>query len=430
MSDVIIIGAGISGLSCAWRLKSIGIDAVVLETSERAGGVIRTEKINGCQVEWGPNSFQPTAPILRLINEAGLWDDLLGPSPNAPRFVYLGGKLRKFPFGPLTAGGMMRILREPFVGSKSGQDESVRDFFVRRFGKQLHDRLVAPMLTGIYAADSGKLSMAAVFPKMLEMERSHGSLTKAFIRALTQRGKPAQSSLPPRPKGSIFSFPHGMETLPKRIAEGLNIQYGVNDVLVGDARATVITAPAFRAAPLFESRQPALAALLKNVQYSPMVIAATAVHEHAFDQPLQGFGFLAPRTEGIHLLGTLFSSALFPDRAPGGRSLLTSFIGGAFEPEAVDWPDDRVWEITCSELQKVLKTSESPEPVALFRHRNAIPQYNIGHERWAAAVKEELTKRPGLFIASNYLEGVSVPACIDQGERTAHAVAEYLGRKP
>jgi oxygen-dependent protoporphyrinogen oxidase len=161
-----------------------------------------------------------------------------------------------------------------------------------------------------------------------------------------------------------------------------------------------------------------------------MVIAATAVHEHAFDQPLQGFGFLAPRTEGIHLLGTLFSSALFPDRAPGGRSLLTSFIGGAFEPEAVDWPDDRVWEITCSELQKVLKTSESPEPVALFRHRNAIPQYNIGHERWAAAVKEELTKRPGLFIASNYLEGVSVPACIDQGERTAHAVAEYLGRKP
>src|ERR1700688_288034 len=172
MSDVIIIGAGISGLSCAWRLKQLGIDAVVLEAGQRAGGVIRTEKIDGYQVEWGPNSFQPTPPILRLIHEAGLWDDLLGPAPNAPRFVYLDGKLRKFPFGPLTAGGMMRILREPFVGSKSRQDESVRDFFVRRFGTQLHDRLVAPMLTGIYAGHSAKLSIAGVVPKMLATERA------------------------------------------------------------------------------------------------------------------------------------------------------------------------------------------------------------------------------------------------------------------
>src|SRR3954468_20691624 len=123
MSDVVIIGAGISGLACAWRLKTLGIPAVILEAGSRPGGVIRTEKINGYQVEWGPNSFQPAAPALRLINEIGLWDDLLPPGPNAPRFVYVGGKLRKFPFGPLTAGGMMRILREPFVRSKSPQDE-------------------------------------------------------------------------------------------------------------------------------------------------------------------------------------------------------------------------------------------------------------------------------------------------------------------
>src|SRR5205814_9415294 len=167
-------------------------------------------------------------------------------------------------------------------------DESVREFFVRRFGKQLHDRLVGPMLTGMYASDTAKLSMAAVFPKMLDMEREHGSLTSAFIRALTHRSKPAPSLLPPKPKGSLFSFPHGMETLPNRIAEDLSIQYDVKDVGVSDARATVVTVPAFRAAALFESRLPSLSELLKKVQYSPMVIAATSVPEHAFNEPLQG----------------------------------------------------------------------------------------------------------------------------------------------
>jgi oxygen-dependent protoporphyrinogen oxidase len=126
------------------------------------------------------------------------------------------------------------------------------------------------------------------------------------------------------------------------------------------------------------------------------------------------------------LLGTLFSSALFIGRAPTGRVLLTSFAGGAFEPEVLDWPDDQVWDVVCSELKRVLDTSMLPEPVGLFRHRYAIPQYDIGHERWVGALKSELKRLPGLFITANYLEGVSVPACIEQGERTAHAVAEYL----
>jgi oxygen-dependent protoporphyrinogen oxidase len=209
MPDVIIIGAGISGLSCAWELKKLGIDAVVLEAGSRAGGVIRTEKINGYQIEAGPNSFQAAAPALQLVDEAGLWDDLIPPAPNAPRFVYWKGKLRKFPFGPLTISGIARVLREPFVASESSVDESVRDFFVRRVGRQAHDRLVAPALTGIYAGDTANLSMAAVFPKILAMEREHGSLTRAFLKSLRSRRKPGE--LPRRkPKGSVFSFPEGV----------------------------------------------------------------------------------------------------------------------------------------------------------------------------------------------------------------------------
>src|SRR5207248_2057990 len=171
MPDVVVIGAGISGLSCAWSLKKLGIDAVVLEAGSRPGGVIRTERINGYQIESGPNSIQSAPAALRLVDEIGLWDELLAPAPNAPRFVYWDRKLRKFPFGPLTTSGILRLMREPFVRSKSSQDESVRDFFRRRLGPQAHDRLVAPALTGIYAGDTSKLSMAAVFPKIITMER-------------------------------------------------------------------------------------------------------------------------------------------------------------------------------------------------------------------------------------------------------------------
>jgi oxygen-dependent protoporphyrinogen oxidase len=429
MADVTIIGAGITGLSCAWTLKKLGIDAVLLEATSRPGGVIRTEQINGYQVEAGPNSFQSAAPALQLVDEVGLWDDLLPPAPQAPRFVYWDGKLRKFPFGPLSVPGVLRLAREPFVRSRSSSDESVRDFFIRRLGSQAHDRLVAPALTGIYAGDTASLSMAAVFPKILEMERAHGSLIMAFLKTLRGPRRASPTSSRPKPKGSVFSFQHGVETLPKRLAEQLSIQYNVADPRIGETPATVITIPAYRAAALFQQRSPALAGLLKKIQYAPMVIAAVSLPDYSFNKPLEGFGFLVPRNQGLHLLGSLFSSALFPDRAPKGQELLTCFVGGMFEPEAIEWTDERVMETVCSEMKSVLHTSEIPRPVALFRQPQAIPQYNIGHQRWVEAVKDELKTMPGLFLSANYMEGISVPACIEQGGRTAHAVAEYLGRK-
>lgn len=427
MPDVIIIGAGISGLSCAWSLKKLGIDALVLEASPRPGGVIRTENVNGFQVELGPNSFQPLPAALNIIDEMGLWDDLQAPSPNSPRYIYLNGGLRKFPFGPLSFGGMARVVREPLVRSKSPRDESVRDFFTRRFGKEAHDNLIAPMLTGIYASDTRQLSMAAVFPRMVEMERHYGSLIGAMLRSFMKRS-PSPSLARPKPKGSIFSFSQGMEMLPRRMAESLAVTYCVEDARDGDARVTVVTTPAYRAADILEARHPALAALLNRVQYAPMVIAATSLREDSFKEPLRGFGFLAPRGQGLHMLGTLFSSAAFPGRAPEGHVLLTSFVGGAFEPEAFGWPEERIWETVCSELMRVLQVPAMPEPVALFRHRHALPQYNIGHERLVESVKAKLKECPGLFMTSNYLEGISVPACMELGQRTAHEVAEYLRR--
>jgi oxygen-dependent protoporphyrinogen oxidase len=157
-----------------------------------------------------------------------------------------------------------------------------------------------------------------------------------------------------------------------------------------------------------------------------MVIASVSVRNAAFPKPLRGFGFLVPPTQKSCLLGTLFSSALFPGRAPQGYQLLTAFLGGALEPEILHWPDERLWDAVRSELRKILKLSEAPDPVTVVRRTHAIPQYKIGHERVIAELKHEIASRPGLFLTGNYIEGISVSACMDNGERTAHQVAAFL----
>jgi oxygen-dependent protoporphyrinogen oxidase len=265
---------------------------------------------------------------------------------------------------------------------------------------------------------------------MLEVERNYGSLMTGMLRGKSRTPSKADKPAPPRRPGRISSFPDGMESLPRRIAEGLTIRFNTSGVRIGTdvhPKATVVAIPAHQAAAIFEETNPEISAALSSIEYAPIVVAATSLPVEGLTESHRGFGFLVAKGEQLNILGTVFNSSLFADRAPHNRLLLTTFLGGATKPEAYDWPDQRVWDVVRSELKHILKSSVPPDPVALFRHRRAIPQYTIGHRARTEVLRNELKRCPGLFVSGNFLDGVSVPACLEQGDATAHAVAEFLG---
>ena len=422
--DVIVVGAGITGLTCSYRLKKMGIETLLLENSDRIGGVIRSEKINEHLVEWGPSSFLPTEHTFSFLEELGLDAELETADPKSPRYIVVNGHLRRVPLGPLSFGGILRGLAEPLVRSKSQGDESVAGFFRRRFGTQIHDRIAAPFVTGIFAGDTERLSVGAVFPRMLEIEQRYGSIVWGMLRS-----KPKPANGKPKRRSVISSFPEGMERLPRRMAEGLTLKTQCAGVRIGRdvrAKATVLAVPAYRASEILGDMHPDLATTLSSMEYAPMVIATTSLPLQSLTAPLRGFGFLVPQSERLTMLGTIFNSLLFSGRAPDDRLLLTSFLGGASRPEVFDWPDERIWAAVCPELKQLLKTSIQPEPLAICRHRRAIPQYNVGQRRRVEAIASELSRIPGLFVTGSFLHGVSVPACMEHGDNTATAVAEFL----
>ncbi len=429
MPDVVVIGAGISGLACGWHIRRAGFEVVLLEANTRPGGLIQSHQVNGYLIESGPNTILPTPGTIEFLQEAGLGEEIVEASPKSPRFVYLNGRLRRVPW-VLSARGALRALAEPLVSrNRDHGDESLASFFGRRFGTEVHDRLVAPFVGGIYAGNTEELSIKATFPRMKELESLYGSVVLGMLRGALSK---------PRPK--LSSFQKGMETLPQGLARKLDVRYGVVDTRLTPswsvdssagrfrAKAVVVATPADAVSALLTPIDPEIGSLFRTVPYASILVAATSVGEAQLRAPLDGFGFLVPRVEGLHTLGTLFNSSLFPRRAPEGRALLTSFLGGAFEPYVVRWSDERVWDTVESELKQILGFEGSVTQLALYRYPRAIPQYRLGQPRWKEDALEGIGRQPGLFLAGNYLNGVSVPASIDQGQRAGSSVIEYVRR--
>lgn len=464
---VVVLGAGISGLVCGYRLKTLGVDVILIEKSERAGGVIRSESVDGFLIERGPGSTQGIEEFVSLVEELGIGDQFVEGDPKAPAFVYFGGRLHAVPNGPaaliksrlLSTRGKLRLLAEPFIPKRESEaEESVADFARRRVGREFAERVIAPFVSGIYAGDAGRLSVQAAFPRMVALETGYGGLIRGAIAEAREarRAKqlaPSQSRSSGPRKRRLCSFRNGMEFLPATLASrlGEDLITGSSDLCLRAASApestspeflvefqsggihrriscdrVVIATPANAAASLVAPVSDELRGLLEEIEYPSLAIACLAYKESDLSNAVHGFGFLAAPSERLSILGCVFNSSLFEGRAPKGKVLLTVFIGGARNPGVVELGDDELAALAHAELQQVLKATGEPEPVAITRHRRAIPQYNLGHARRVQRIDSLIGSLPDLELIGNYLHGVSVGDCVKEADRTARKIASEI----
>ncbi|MCS6817347.1 MAG: protoporphyrinogen oxidase [Blastocatellia bacterium] len=448
---VAIIGAGISGLCVAFFLKRAGIQALVLEAEEDVGGTMRSRRIGGYLVELGPNSALETTPLFQeLIADLGLVQERVYANEAAKnRYIFRAGELHPLPMSPLAFlrsrlwswRGKLRLLAEPFHG-RAAVEESVADFVRRRVGEEFLDYAVNPFVAGIYAGDPERLSVRFAFPRLHALEERYGGLILGLLRGARERRRRPESS---KIAARMFSFREGMGTLPRavaaalgeavwcatralsvsRIGAGFEIAFerdGRRDVL--RAERVVLATPAYAAASLIESFAPEAARALRRIVYPPVSAVILGYPEVAIGRSLDGFGFLVPEKERRRILGTIWNSAIFPDRAPRGSVALTTFVGGMRQPELARRRDEELIELTSEELSEILRIRGAPEFAYVSRWERAIPQYELGYGEILATLERAEREHAGLYFCANYRGGIAVGDCL----KSAHEMAQRILR--
>jgi len=449
---VIIVGAGISGLACALRLKELSISVRVLEATSRAGGLIATEQNKDFLFEGGPQSFQLTPELRELIRLVGCESELLEANPQLPRYVLRGGKLHPAPMSPpailttslLGVGSKMRVLSEPFRRSQpSAEDESFADFVRRRFGTEILEHLAGPFVSGVFAGDPEKLSLRSAFPSLALWETEYGSVIRGAMksRGSGERVRPTSASFRGGMAMLLNSAAQKLESAlltnvsvnsirPTPATSGWTLHYtqnGQTETLPADA--AVLAVPAYTAAKLLAPTAKNLASTLAGIPYAPIAVVNQGYRCEHIGHALNGFGFLVPRTEKLRTLGVIWNSSLFPGRCPEGTVEMTSFLGGATDPRILEMDDAQIGNQVHKEIAGVLQITAPPIAQHVWRHPHALPQYNLGHMQKVAAIRDELLSLPGLFIAGNYLDGPSIGSCVSEGFCRAQSVRDYLSRQ-
>jgi oxygen-dependent protoporphyrinogen oxidase len=470
---VIVIGGGLSGLAAAHRIHERArtvrrpIELLVLEAKDRLGGVISTDRFDGFAVEGGPDSFITNKPWgIDLCHRLGLGDQLVETDASHRRsFVVRNGRLVPVPEGfvlmaphrlfpmlttpVLSWRGKLRFLMDLVIPRRSDDtEESLASFARRRFGREALDRLIQPLVAGIYTADPNDLSLKATFPQFLAMEREHGSLIRAARReSLTRGPRHLELRASGARYGMFVTLADGMETLPaalaralpqgsvhtstavRRISRNEPVSPWLIELLDGpplEADAVIVATEAHASARFLDAQDPALALQLRAIPYASSLIVNVAYRRDKISHPLDGFGAVVPAIEGRSILAVSFLSVKFPNRAPAGTVLLRVFIGGMTHPEQFELDDDAITALVRSELADLIGASGDPLFVRIGRHPRSMPQYNLGHLDRVAAIRRNLAKYSRLYLAGVAYDGVGIADCVHAAELTADSLLAAL----
>jgi oxygen-dependent protoporphyrinogen oxidase len=465
MKPVAIIGAGITGLTAAFYLKRQGVPVTVYEAGGCVGGVIQSSRQNGFLAESGPNTILETSPrISELVRDLNLESRRIYPNPDAKnRYVVRDKKPVAMPSSQaeflttklFSARAKFALAREPFVPPRlDGVEESVAEFVLRRLNQEFLDRAIDPLIAGIYAGDPHKLSVLHAFPKLLEAEQKYGSLLKGQFFG-TGKKKSGEVS---RRNARMFSFDEGLQVLTDalaaRIGDAVKLNSPVTKLMEtqdgwrvstsnGEVEHTAVIycGTAYRLAELeiidggaalprsleigaAQQRRPTEA--FSEIRHPPVASMVLGFRREDVAHPCDGFGMLIPRIEGFKILGTIFSSSLFPSRAPSGHVLLTTYIGGERQPELASLRADELVKLVCEDLRVLLGVKG--EPVFMHHHfwPRAIPQYNIGYGKFKELMNIIEAKARGFFLAGHYRDGISVGDSIVSGGNVAGRTGDFL----
>ena len=455
MIDVAIVGAGIAGLAAAWELKSRGLQPLVLEQSGRAGGVIVSDRVDGFVIDGGPDSLLVQKPAaVELCRELGISDRLFPTSPPRTAYVVRDGTLRPLPeasflglptrLAPFIKSslfswpGKLRMATEVLRRPSAADDESIGGFVGRRFGREAVDYLAEPLLAGIHAGDVKQLSVHALFPRLVALEQSHGSVLRGLFATVPKA--PVLSS------GAFVSFPQGLAELPEALVarlgpEAIRLHTRVVQISGGSpyrltletdasiyAERVIVSVPAWAASPMFSAIDQTLSRLCAEIPYASSATVAFGMPRGQIAHPLSGTGFVVPRVERRALMAATWVSSKWRQRAPEGSALLRGFLGGATDPGVLDYGDTRLGSMALDELRPLLGISGEPSLVRVYRWPRAPPQYNVGHITRVRQIDERLTAHPGLFVTGSAYRGTGIPDCIADARATAAAAARPLPR--
>jgi oxygen-dependent protoporphyrinogen oxidase len=463
MKRIAIIGGGISGLSAAFylekaRASGVELQYTLFDSAQRLGGSMYSDRVEGCLVEAGPDSFLTEKPwALTLCRELGIADQLIG-SNDAQRRTYIvvNGRLVVMPDGLMfmvptklapTAfsrlfswGTKLRMARELLHPPRPmHDDETVAELVERHFGAEVVDRLADPLLAGVYGGDAAKLSARAVLPRFVELEEKYGSLSRAMLAAHKKMSQTADKQ-PPRPL--FTSLRDGMQQMVESIVDRLDPEsirlrnhvrriypadggWRVSIELNGDERfdAVILATPANVAGTLLDGVDRGLARNLLDITYSSSITVTLGYYRDQLKGLPTGFGFLVPRSEGARMLACTFVHNKFPHRAPEGKGILRCFLGGARDEEVLALTDDEILEEIHRELHGIVQLEARPMFVRVYRWRGAMAQYESGHIGRVARIEKRVSEIPGLALAGNAYHGIGVPDCIRSGTEAAKALA-------